>query len=69
MQTRKRFFEVYAKQNKFDPLIPENWYAQTQKQILSVKVFLLLNSKHNSTFIREGRACFPIITEVWHKHY
>jgi hypothetical protein len=47
-ENRRTFFEVYAKQNGFDPLIAEYWYAQTKKKILSAKVgsspkiFLLL---------------------------
>ena len=38
-QSRRRFFEDYAKENKFDPLIPSNWYSNDRKKILSTKVF------------------------------
>jgi hypothetical protein len=34
----KLFFENYAKDNGFDPLVPENWYFQTAKNIIAVKV-------------------------------
>jgi hypothetical protein len=36
----KLFFENYAKDNGFDPLVPENWYFQTAKNILSITVWL-----------------------------
>lgn len=28
---RKQFFDTYARQNGFDPLVPENWYARLSK--------------------------------------
>ena len=31
-------FEKYAKVNEFDPLLPNNWYAQSRKKVLSNKV-------------------------------
>jgi hypothetical protein len=34
----KLFFENYAKDNGFDPLVPENWYFQTVKNIIAIKV-------------------------------
>ena len=37
---RRMFFEDYAKQNGFDPLIPNNWYVQSKLKILSLKVFI-----------------------------
>jgi len=33
-------FEKYAKENSFDPLTPENWYAQSKQKLLQIKVFL-----------------------------
>jgi hypothetical protein len=42
----KLFFENYAKDNGFDPFVPENWYFQTAKNILTIKV---LNTTHNAT--------------------
>jgi hypothetical protein len=35
IQTRRKFFEMYAKRNGFDPLNPENWYSQIQNKIIS----------------------------------
>lgn len=40
VESRKIFFESYAKVHGFDPLIPENWYSQHTKSILSTKVCL-----------------------------
>ena len=37
---RKRFFENYAKEHGFDPLVPENWYLQSRKRIANYKVLL-----------------------------
>ena len=41
MENRRQFFEKYAKQNRFDPLIAANWYLQFKGNILSAKVFFL----------------------------
>jgi hypothetical protein len=35
----KHFFEKFAKNNRFDPLIPENWRSVTTTSISSVSVF------------------------------
>eukprot|EP00026_Physarum_polycephalum_P002046 Phypoly_transcript_02050.p1 GENE.Phypoly_transcript_02050~~Phypoly_transcript_02050.p1 ORF type:complete len:789 (+),score=103.44 Phypoly_transcript_02050:501-2867(+) len=32
---RRRFFEIFAEKNDFDPLVPENWYSQAKSKILS----------------------------------
>lgn len=44
---RKQFFENYAKENEFDPLICENWYFQSPQKIKHKKVhfnFIQLNN-------------------------
>jgi hypothetical protein len=38
---RRHFFEDYAKENGFDPLIPDNWYSQSRDKIMSTKVVQL----------------------------
>jgi hypothetical protein len=43
----KLFFENYAKDNGFDPFVPENWYFQTAKNILAIKV--LNTTQHTHT--------------------
>jgi hypothetical protein len=37
-EIRKDFFEKYELDNKFDPLIPANWYNLAQQKIISIKV-------------------------------
>eukprot|EP00026_Physarum_polycephalum_P001731 Phypoly_transcript_01733.p1 GENE.Phypoly_transcript_01733~~Phypoly_transcript_01733.p1 ORF type:complete len:1003 (+),score=155.23 Phypoly_transcript_01733:421-3009(+) len=37
IDTRRKFFEKYARDNGFDPKKPENWYAQPPDLIMSVK--------------------------------
>jgi hypothetical protein len=39
VQSRRKFFEMYAKKHGFDPLNPENWYSLTYNKILSQLVF------------------------------
>lgn len=34
----REYLELYAKVHKFDPLIPDNWYPITNKQIREFKV-------------------------------
>eukprot|EP00026_Physarum_polycephalum_P001151 Phypoly_transcript_01152.p1 GENE.Phypoly_transcript_01152~~Phypoly_transcript_01152.p1 ORF type:complete len:1060 (-),score=94.29 Phypoly_transcript_01152:294-3473(-) len=34
---QRMFFEKYAKDNKFDPLVAENWYLQSKQDILATK--------------------------------
>jgi len=41
---RRKFFEDYAKEQLFDPLIAENWYSQTKDNIMSKKgAFSVIN--------------------------
>jgi hypothetical protein len=40
IDSRRKLFEQYAASRKFDPLNPENWYAQPRKNILSTQVFV-----------------------------
>ena len=50
IEVRRRFFEEYAKANSFDPLVPENWYSQSRRTIMSVEVCSLLLSLFSSPF-------------------
>jgi len=36
-ENRKKFFNSFAKDNLFDPNIPENWYSISKEDILKVK--------------------------------
>lgn len=38
VENRRNFFEKYAKENKFDPLLPENWYSQSRANMATIKV-------------------------------
>lgn len=53
-QYRKRFFESFAKDNEFDPLVAENWYNITKKQILAEKV--LWSNWHCEVNVCSGRS-------------
>lgn len=33
-ENRKQFFDSYAAERKFDPLIPENWYKITSEELM-----------------------------------
>lgn len=35
---RKEFFDNFAKEHDFDPLVPENWYQITTKEMREIKV-------------------------------
>ena len=35
---RRQFFETYAADNNFDPLVADNWYRQSREQIMSTGV-------------------------------
>ena len=41
-ENRKKFFDEFAAQRKFDPLIPKNWNTFATKDVLSVKVLQVL---------------------------
>jgi hypothetical protein len=38
INVRRKFFEDYASDNGFDPLVPDQWYTQPLNKILSAKV-------------------------------
>ena len=37
-RSRRLFFDEYASEHDFDPLIPKNWYAQSRREIMHKKV-------------------------------
>eukprot|EP00026_Physarum_polycephalum_P002145 Phypoly_transcript_02149.p1 GENE.Phypoly_transcript_02149~~Phypoly_transcript_02149.p1 ORF type:complete len:898 (+),score=87.49 Phypoly_transcript_02149:121-2814(+) len=43
---RREFFETYAKENNFNPLIPEEWYLQSREKISSKEGALSVASYH-----------------------
>lgn len=40
-ESRKKFFEEYAKVHGFDPLNPENWYLQSFSRINAAEVIFI----------------------------
>ena len=52
---QQSFFQAYAKQNGFDPLHPDGWYAQPFKKLTATKVvFLFLYVLYCSLFVVGG---------------
>lgn len=39
---RKQFFQNFAKDNGFDPNVPENWYRLKKEKLVSAKVSFLI---------------------------
>ena len=39
VDNRRRFFLNYAHDHGFEPLVAENWYSQSNKNIFSAKVW------------------------------
>jgi hypothetical protein len=50
-QNSRQFFEKYAKDHGFDPLIPKNWYSVSYRSILSKVVCLTSYSSTNILFV------------------
>ena len=48
---RRRFFENYAKENQFDPLVPTNWYTQPIHRILEFKVCSIFSLFYSLLFL------------------
>eukprot|EP00026_Physarum_polycephalum_P001621 Phypoly_transcript_01623.p1 GENE.Phypoly_transcript_01623~~Phypoly_transcript_01623.p1 ORF type:complete len:1048 (-),score=160.89 Phypoly_transcript_01623:116-2998(-) len=48
VETRRQFFENYAKDNDFDPLVPENWYSQPRDIIMTIKGAYSIVSYHGT---------------------
>jgi hypothetical protein len=66
---RRKFFESYAKQNGFDPLIPENWYNVSKYKLImnvfTVKSIILQILITNVN--REGLQFFNIMATVFQR--
>jgi hypothetical protein len=39
VRNRKLFFEKYAEENGFDPLVPQNWYKVKKDKFMAARVF------------------------------
>ena len=51
VQSRRRFFESFAKGRGLDPLVPETWYTTSGFKYEKVILFLHLFSSLSSSFI------------------
>eukprot|EP00026_Physarum_polycephalum_P003664 Phypoly_transcript_03677.p1 GENE.Phypoly_transcript_03677~~Phypoly_transcript_03677.p1 ORF type:complete len:748 (+),score=79.94 Phypoly_transcript_03677:247-2244(+) len=58
-QNRKQFFVNYAKHYNFDPLDPENWYAQPRDRIMEFEGAARVMSYHNNNVSRALSDLFP----------
>eukprot|EP00026_Physarum_polycephalum_P004684 Phypoly_transcript_04707.p1 GENE.Phypoly_transcript_04707~~Phypoly_transcript_04707.p1 ORF type:complete len:664 (+),score=57.25 Phypoly_transcript_04707:58-2049(+) len=58
---RRSFFEKYAQENKFNPLIPTNWYAQSKAKILSTQGAKSVLNYHGHSISRAITDLFPEI--------
>lgn len=43
MNNQREFFDSFAAERNFDPLIPENWYSFTKRDIKGVRHSLVLS--------------------------
>eukprot|EP00026_Physarum_polycephalum_P001228 Phypoly_transcript_01229.p1 GENE.Phypoly_transcript_01229~~Phypoly_transcript_01229.p1 ORF type:complete len:1158 (+),score=134.52 Phypoly_transcript_01229:34-3507(+) len=70
-EQRRMFFEKYAKRHGFDPLVAENWEAQSPKQILNTQgTKKVLYSKGSMSGALQ--TVFPDVSfrfNVWHPGY
>eukprot|EP00026_Physarum_polycephalum_P005007 Phypoly_transcript_05033.p1 GENE.Phypoly_transcript_05033~~Phypoly_transcript_05033.p1 ORF type:complete len:665 (+),score=73.56 Phypoly_transcript_05033:296-1996(+) len=61
IENRRQFFEKYARERGFDPLVPENWYSQPYDQIETIKGAARVLYYHNYKFSRALLDLFPNI--------
>eukprot|EP00026_Physarum_polycephalum_P001261 Phypoly_transcript_01262.p1 GENE.Phypoly_transcript_01262~~Phypoly_transcript_01262.p1 ORF type:complete len:970 (+),score=114.54 Phypoly_transcript_01262:138-3047(+) len=59
---QRRFFENYAKQHKFSPLNPENWYNLSKKDLLKSKGAAMILRHHGNSVPKTLEALFPEMT-------
>eukprot|EP00026_Physarum_polycephalum_P000822 Phypoly_transcript_00823.p1 GENE.Phypoly_transcript_00823~~Phypoly_transcript_00823.p1 ORF type:complete len:527 (-),score=83.80 Phypoly_transcript_00823:937-2517(-) len=59
--TLRKFFEQYARDNGFDPLVPENWYQQATSRILNTKGASGVKVHYQGSVPKALRAVFPNI--------
>eukprot|EP00026_Physarum_polycephalum_P003383 Phypoly_transcript_03394.p1 GENE.Phypoly_transcript_03394~~Phypoly_transcript_03394.p1 ORF type:complete len:728 (+),score=54.40 Phypoly_transcript_03394:224-2407(+) len=60
-KNRRKFFEEYARENKFDPLNPKNWYIQQRKKIEAKKGASRVLWYHNDSVSKALLDLFPDI--------
>eukprot|EP00026_Physarum_polycephalum_P002023 Phypoly_transcript_02027.p1 GENE.Phypoly_transcript_02027~~Phypoly_transcript_02027.p1 ORF type:complete len:816 (+),score=61.48 Phypoly_transcript_02027:208-2655(+) len=60
-KNRRLFFENYAKDHNFDPLLAENWYSQAKSQIMATKGAHTILAYHNASISKALADLFPHI--------
>eukprot|EP00026_Physarum_polycephalum_P001037 Phypoly_transcript_01038.p1 GENE.Phypoly_transcript_01038~~Phypoly_transcript_01038.p1 ORF type:complete len:1240 (+),score=185.34 Phypoly_transcript_01038:28-3720(+) len=72
-QSRRKFFEKYAKERGFDPLQADNWYLQSKSNILATEDAKQVIAHHNNNYKQALADLFPEIDlqpelwNTWHK--
>lgn len=61
IESRRHFFERYAKENNFDPQNTTAWYSQSRSKILSTKGALGVVSHHKNSVVQALLDLFPNI--------
>eukprot|EP00026_Physarum_polycephalum_P003600 Phypoly_transcript_03613.p1 GENE.Phypoly_transcript_03613~~Phypoly_transcript_03613.p1 ORF type:complete len:792 (+),score=79.66 Phypoly_transcript_03613:110-2377(+) len=61
VQDRRNFFEEFAKENNFDALVPQLWYAQTTEKIMAKKGTYAVLWHHKGSIVRALIDLFPDI--------
>lgn len=71
--TRKQFFDDFAKDYQFDPLIPPNWYNMDKSLLKSRRVrnkySVLIPHFHINILRRDLEQLFIIINTTYSEHY
>eukprot|EP00026_Physarum_polycephalum_P000781 Phypoly_transcript_00782.p1 GENE.Phypoly_transcript_00782~~Phypoly_transcript_00782.p1 ORF type:complete len:944 (+),score=105.33 Phypoly_transcript_00782:1215-4046(+) len=64
-ESHRKFMESFARENGFDPLIPENWYSVERSDIVKEAPGLL--QYYEDSFVEAVIAIFPEVTFQIHK--
>eukprot|EP00026_Physarum_polycephalum_P001458 Phypoly_transcript_01460.p1 GENE.Phypoly_transcript_01460~~Phypoly_transcript_01460.p1 ORF type:complete len:826 (+),score=126.37 Phypoly_transcript_01460:385-2862(+) len=67
IRQRKKFFEDYAKTNRFDPQNPTSWYKQPHARIMAAKGAYTLIGYHNYNMAKALMDLYPNIGLEKHK--
>jgi len=69
-ETRRKFFEEFAKDNGFDPLNPQHWYSVRKKNIMAINGISTILSYHNNSISMALLELFPEVglnkNKLWH---
>ena len=66
IRSRRRFFEKFANERRFEPSVPDNWYSQKLEQLSCNTVYIREEvNNERLTLIRVLRQLFPTIRTAW----